>query len=248
MCLEKAIDRPVTEYLRDKLWGPLGMEYNAQFALDKEGGTAKMFGGLSASAVDLAKLGRLYLNNGNWNGKQLIPEEWVLAARQADTTNGRSRKYAYCWWLDTYTRKIGYCENDFFAGGFRGQVVYVNPNDNTIIVRLGKKESGIFWPHAISKLALLQECEDNICPTLDMLTLEGNYKSKNGNSLNLKLLNDILVLENSAKPDKVELKRTGKFSFTNKDRDMKVIVDYRDKQIKGLIVEQGEKAEFLEKI
>lgn len=248
MCLEKAVGITVPEYLEEKLWEPLGMEYDAKFALDNDKGTAKMFGGLSASAVDLAKLGRLYLNNGNWNGKQLIPEEWVLASRQADTTNGRSRRYSYCWWLDTYPREIGYCENDFFAGGFRGQVVYVNPNDNTIIVRLGKKENGIYWPHAISKLALLQECENNMCATEDLVSLEGSYKGKNGNSLNLKWLDEILVLEDILIPDKIELKRTGKNSFTNKDRNLKITIDFRDKHIKGLIVEQGEKAVFLEKI
>lgn len=252
MCLEKAIGRPVTNYLQEKLWEPLGMEYNAEFALDDEEGTAKMFGGLTASAIDLAKLGRLYLNKGNWNGKQLIPEEWVLASRQADTTNGRSKRYAYSWWLDTYTRKIGYCENDFFAGGFRGQVVYVNPNDNTIIVRLGKRENGVFWPHALSKLALIQDCESNYCQNEEMLSLEGDYKGKNGKSLNLKLLDDLVVLvdfaTSSDNPEKIELKRTGKFSYANKERNVKVIIDYRDKHIKGLIVEQGENAEFLEKI
>lgn len=248
MCLEKAIGRPVSGYLQEKLWGPLGMEYDAEFALDRDGGTAKMFGGLSASAIDLAKLGRLYLNNGKWNGKQLIPEDWVLAARHADTIQGRSRRYAYCWWLDTYPRKAGYCENDFFAGGFRGQVVYVNPNDNTIVVRLGKKENGVHWPHALSKLALIQDCEHNMGAETDMVTLEGNYKSKNGEAFSVKLLNGILVLEDFIAPEKVELKRTGKFSYGNKDRNLNVIVDYRDKHVKGLIVEQGEKASFLEKI
>lgn len=252
MCLEKAINRPVTEYLQEKLWEPLGMEYNAEFALDDENGTAKMFGGLTASAIDLAKLGRLYLNNGNWNGKQLIPEEWVLAARQADTTNGRSKRYAYCWWLDTYTRKIGYCENDFFAGGFRGQVVYVNPNDNTIIVRLGKKENGVFWPHALSKLSLIQDCESNCAQNVEALAVEGEYKSRNGKSLKLKMLDDLVVLVDFATAsnisEKIELKRTGKFSYANKERNVNVIINYRNKHIKGLIVEQGEKAEFLQKI
>jgi len=251
MCLEKATGRSFAQYLNEKLWLPLGMEYDAQVTLEKEGGEAKMFSGLSASAIDLAKLGRLYLNNGNWNGQQLIPEDWVLAAREADTTNGRSRRYAYCWWLDTYPRKVGYCENDFFAGGYRGQVVYVNPNDNTIIVRLGKKEKGVFWPHALSKLSLVQECERESCDMIDLLALEGSYQSKKGQSFNLRKMDDRLLLEAFEITDgsgAVELLRDSNSTFTSKAKDVKLIVDYKNQQVKGFILEGPKGAEFFEKI
>lgn len=251
MCLEKATGRRFADYLEEKLWKPLGMEYDAHVALDKRGGDAKMYAGLAASAVDLAKLGRLYLNNGNWNGRQLVPQEWVLASRCADTTNGRSRRYAYGWWLDTYPRLVGYCDNDFFAGGFKGQVMYVNPNDNTIIVRLGKREKGVFWPHAMSKLALIQECQDNGCDAIDLLVLEGNYKSKNGTSFNLKSMNDRLVLENFHAPGYarlVELIRESNISFCNKNKELKIIVDFRNRQVKGFFLEVQGQAEFFEKI
>jgi CubicO group peptidase (beta-lactamase class C family) len=250
MCLEKATGRRFADYLEEKLWKPMGMEYDALVALDKPGGEAKMFGGLTASAVDLAKLARLYLHNGNWNGKQLIPESWVLAARQADTVDGRSSRYAYCWWLDTYPRRVGYYDNDFFAGGFRGQIVYGNPNDNTIIVRLGKREKGVFWPHAISKLSLIQECEKGSCKTLDLMALEGKYKSKNGKFFDLKKLDDVLVLEdiNTAESGKIELLRDSNISFTNKDKDLKIIVDYRNQQVKGFFLEGPRGSQFFEKI
>lgn len=250
MCLEKATGKRFSEYLEEKLWKPMGMEYNALVALEKPGGEAKMFGGLTASIVDLAKLARLYLNNGNWNGKQLVPEEWVLASRQSDTSNGRSGKYAFCWWLDTYSRKVGYSENDFFAGGFRGQVVYANPNDNTIIVRLGKREHGVFWPHALSKLSLIQECQEHGCDAIDVLALEGDYKSKNGKFFKLKNLDDVLILEDfeSADAGKVELLRDSNISFVNKDKDLKIIVDYRNQQVKGFFLEGPHGSQFFAKI
>jgi len=252
MCLERATGKRFAEYLEEKLWKPMGMEYPAQVALDRREGEAKMFGGLTASAVDVAKLGRLYLNNGNWNGRQLVPENWVLAARQADTTNGRSRRYAFCWWLDTYPRKVGYSENDFFAGGFKGQVLYVNPNNNTIIVRLGKRERGIFWPHALSKLSLIQECQQNGCAAIDLLSLEGSYKSKNGKYFNLKKLDDLLVLEDFQTPEKkthLEFQRDSNISFINsKDREVKLIVDFKNQAVKGFFLERPSGSEFFEKI
>ena len=250
MCLEKATGKRFAEYLEEKLWKPLGMEYDAQVALDREEGDAKMFGGLTASAVDLAKLVRLYLHNGNWNGKQLVPESWVLASRQADTSGGCSSRYTKCWWLDTYPRKVGYYDNDFFAGGFRGQIVYGNPNDNTIIVRLGKRERGVFWPHAVSKLSLIQECEKGGCNMIDPLALEGEYKSKNGKFFNLKKLDDVLVLEDLETTDnsKIELLRDSNISFSNKDKDLKIIVDYRNHAVKGFFLEGPRGSQFFAKI
>ena len=248
MCLEKATCTRITDYLEEKLWGPLGMEHDATFALEDKNGMAKMYGGLTASAVDLAKLGRLYLNNGNWNGKQIIPEEWIEATRTADTTNGCSKNYSYCWWLDTYPREVGYCSNDLFAGGFRGQVIYVNPDNNTIIVRIGKKEKGVEWPKSMSKLALLndknylEECD------LSYTSLEGKYKNKSGKSFTVKYLDNVLILEDFDVSDKIELHRDTNISFINREKQLKVIVDYKDQHIKGLFIENKEDADFLIKI
>ncbi len=248
MCLEKAIGRKSTDYLEEKLWKPLGMEHDAKFALEQEGGDAKMYGGLAAAAIDLAKLGRLYLNNGNWNGEQIIPEDWVQISRVADTTEGRSRRYSYCWWLDTYLREVGYCDDDFFAGGYRGQVVYVNPDDNMIIVRLGKRESGIEWPQSLSKLALMRECDGASCSQIDLLTLEGKYKSKNGKAFDLKLLNNILVLEDYDVDGRIELLQDSQNRFVSKQKDFRILVDFKNDQVKGIFVEGRDKELFFQKI
>jgi len=76
-------------------------------------------------------LGRLYLNNGNWNGQQIVPEAWVKASVVPDDENPGKGFYENQWWL--------YEDNVYAAEGILGQFVYVNPNKNLIIVRLGKK-------------------------------------------------------------------------------------------------------------
>jgi CubicO group peptidase (beta-lactamase class C family) len=138
--LLEAVLKPktVSQYLQEKLWQPLGMEYDASWSLDKKNGTEKGFCCINARARDFAKIGRLYLNKGNVNGKQIVSKSWVEQSTVADTTRGGVWYYKYQWWLPT---KNG----DFMAEGILGQFVYVNPTKNLIIVRLGKKEGSINW-------------------------------------------------------------------------------------------------------
>lgn len=145
LILHRALpDKSVTEYFEEKLWEPLGMEYDATWSLDKEGGIEKTFCCINARARDFSKLGRLYLNKGNWEGKQIIPKEWVERSVTADTTTGVSY-YKYQWWLPH--------KNDFMAEGILGQYVYVNPDKNLIIVRLGKDYGNVNWEQLFIALA-----------------------------------------------------------------------------------------------
>ena len=98
----------------------------------------KTFCCINARARDFAKIGRLYLNHGNWNGKQIVSEKWVKESTKIDTIDGSTWFYQYSWWIPT---KNG----DFMAVGLLGQYIYVNPSKNLIIVRLGKKEGEIDW-------------------------------------------------------------------------------------------------------
>ena len=87
MILERATDRPVATYLSQKIWQPLGMEADGSWSLDSEqSGFEKMESGINGRAIDFAKFGRLYLNRGEWNGKQVFPESWVEKSTRLDPT------------------------------------------------------------------------------------------------------------------------------------------------------------------
>jgi CubicO group peptidase (beta-lactamase class C family) len=133
LVLERALNgQTVSSYLEEKLWKPLQMEYDASWSIDKKkNGLEKTFCCLNARARDFAKLGRLYLNKGNWNGQQIVSKAWVERSTAVDTTKGSSWEYQYQWWIPTKT-------GDFMAEGILGQYIYVNPKTNLIIVRLGK--------------------------------------------------------------------------------------------------------------
>lgn len=136
----------ISEYLEDKLWKPLGMKYDATWSIDEKEGIEKTFCCLNARAIDFAKIGRLYLHEGNWNGTQLVPKSWVETSTKIDTTQASPWYYQYQWWLPTK-------DGDFVAQGLHGQYIYVNPAKNMIIVRLGSDEGDVNWMKMLPFLA-----------------------------------------------------------------------------------------------
>ena len=77
----------------------------------------------------MAKFGLLYLHNGEWNGKQIVPQEMVDESVQAYMHVDRVHDYGYCWWL----RQIkGY--DTYVAWGFGGQYIYVIPELDLVFV------------------------------------------------------------------------------------------------------------------
>ena len=131
LVLERAVGKKPGVYLEEKIWKPMGMEYDATWSLDsRRNDTEKGFCCLNARARDFAKFGRLYLHNGNWEGKQIVPKAWV-----ENSTQGRTG-YGYQWWLG---------HDHFSAVGFLGQYVMVFPEQDAIIVRMGKNYGDISW-------------------------------------------------------------------------------------------------------
>ena len=109
------------------------MEYNASWSIDKKkNGLEKTFCCVNARARDFAKIGRLYLNGGNWNGNQIISKKWVENSTKKDTLNGSAGNYQYQWWIPND-------KGDFIAEGILGQFIFVSPSKNLIIVILGRK-------------------------------------------------------------------------------------------------------------
>jgi CubicO group peptidase (beta-lactamase class C family) len=136
MILEQATGTHVSRYLQEKLWKPMGMEADGSWSLDsKEDGFEKMESGVNARARDFARFGMLFAKEGNWRGKQLISRVWVEESTRPDTSADPSRDYQFFWWVNTPNGK-----NHFSAQGNYGQYIYVAPEKDLVIVRLGKEE------------------------------------------------------------------------------------------------------------
>ena len=144
----RATERNLTDLLQEKLWTPTGAQYKASWSCDRKGGKGreKAFSSLNATAVDFAKLGRLYLNGGNWNGQQLIPKSWVEKSIAYESAGqGDVDFYQYQWWIGK--------EGSFTAEGHLGQYVYVHPAKDLIIVRLGKNYGKVSWYNIFKQIA-----------------------------------------------------------------------------------------------
>lgn len=149
LVLERALKgKKITEYLEEKLWKPLGMEYDATWSLDKKkDGLEKTFCCVNARARDFAKIGRLFLNKGNWNGKQIVSKEWVELSTTPETLHGGVPYYKYQWWLEP--------GGNYTATGILGQYIYVSPKNNVIIVRLGEKTGNANWEQLLYSLSAM---------------------------------------------------------------------------------------------
>jgi len=149
--LEEATGKTVTEYLQEKIWSPIGAEYDASWSLDKKDGREKSFCCINARARDFAKLGRLYLHMGKWNDNQIVPENWVKSSVEIHPET-KDNFYQYQWWLEPETGKHSTRVN-YMAQGILGQFIYVIPEKNTIIIRLGKNWGKINWRMVFSNIS-----------------------------------------------------------------------------------------------
>ena len=110
LILERATGMPVTDYLQERIWKPMGAEFPASWSLDSQAsGFEKMESGINARALDYARFGLIYLHNGFWNGKQILPAAWIAASTAPDPADVRPFEvfpewkewggyYGYHWW------------------------------------------------------------------------------------------------------------------------------------------------------
>ena len=116
------------------LFAPLGMT-SAVLESDSSGtlvGSSLVW----ASGRDWARFGQLYLDQGSWNGAQLIPLDWVEQARTA--SRGSKGGYGAHWWLSRRKSRRDLPKDSFSAEGYQGQLLLVAPSQRTVVVRLGQ--------------------------------------------------------------------------------------------------------------
>jgi CubicO group peptidase (beta-lactamase class C family) len=152
MILERATGMSVSRYMEEELWKPIGMEADGSWSLDStQSGFEKMESGVNARARDFARFGMLFAKEGGWEGRQLISRGWVEESTRADATTDPSSGYQYFWWVNTPDDR-----NHFSARGNYGQYIYVAPEKDLVIVRLGKEEGERgygYWIELFEQLA-----------------------------------------------------------------------------------------------
>ena len=137
MILESVTDMPLREYLYKRIWSKIGTESDAYYIADKTG-TDMALGGLNATLRDFSKFGQLYLNEGSWDGEQIVPRSWVLKSHTPDAPHlmpnagdlsSSEWGYGYQWWIP------GDPLTDYTAHGIFNQFIYVDPVSNVVIAK-----------------------------------------------------------------------------------------------------------------
>jgi CubicO group peptidase (beta-lactamase class C family) len=152
--LQKILNRPMAEYFKEKIADPIGMRrwyWTDYLGNDTGNDSASSF---YTSAKEYAKLGLLYLNNGSWEGKQLLSKSWISEATRSHTINipdyngyffrgiSGGGSYGYNWWTNeesSFSEKpiSNLPTGSYHASGFNNNHMWIIPKWNMVVVRLG---------------------------------------------------------------------------------------------------------------
>ena len=134
MVLHNAVNKSASDYLREKVWEPIGAEADARWLVDAEGFEVAHFG-LNAVLRDYARLGRLLAHDGAWDGRQIVPAQWMIDATTVHApylSPGKAREkfgYGYLLWLFPGDRR------QFALIGYKGQYVCVDPTAKLVMAQ-----------------------------------------------------------------------------------------------------------------
>ena len=132
----KTTGKSMFSFAKENLLNPIGIK-DINWTTDSKNQTIAGWG-IKASMHDFAKFGYLYLNEGNWDGTQIISKQWV--ATSTSSFSNEYPFYAYLWWLKESLddNSDGLPENIYMAIGALGQYIIVIPSQDIVIVRLGQ--------------------------------------------------------------------------------------------------------------
>lgn len=143
MVIRGATGRDVASLLSEKVIAPLGYEQSPYYLTDGDG-VAFVLGGLNLTTRDYARFGQMILQDGMWNGVQVVPSAWIAdsTAPTAPTQDGEIQ-YGYQWWIPADARP-----GEVLARGIYGQYIYIDRDTDLVIVSTAAdrsfREAGAF--------------------------------------------------------------------------------------------------------
>jgi CubicO group peptidase (beta-lactamase class C family) len=140
--IARAAHQPLEAFADEVLFKPLDI-HRTEWRRDRQHRVTP-FGGLRLRPRDMAKIGRLVLDRGRWNGRQLVPASWIDQMTQARLPAGRLR-YVWLWWLGTIDS--GTTRHPYIAAfGNGGQRIYLVPDlDLVVVVTAGQYNQDTSW-------------------------------------------------------------------------------------------------------
>lgn len=155
--VQKVSGEKLVDYLKPRLWDPLEIAY-PKWEDGLEGITAGGWG-LYLKTEDMAKFGQLFLQNGIWNGKQVLPEGWVEEASTYKIASFPSWDYTLVDptsdWTQGYCYQMWRCRhNAYRADGAGGQFIVIMPDQNAVVAITAdllpmQVELNLVWDHIL---------------------------------------------------------------------------------------------------
>jgi CubicO group peptidase (beta-lactamase class C family) len=131
----------LADYARDNLFDPLGITSFEWLSFPKSPEMAVASSLLYLKPRDMAKIGQLYLQQGNWNGRQIVSTQWVQESTAIQSRPGwdfgpafKNTGYGYQWWRGKFANGD---TDTIFAAGWGGQFIFIMPDIKTVIVTTG---------------------------------------------------------------------------------------------------------------
>ena len=137
MVLRAATGKTLPEYMAERLITPIGFEKQPYFVSDSHK-NAFSLGGLNATSRDYARFAQMILQEGQWNGKQIVPADWIrtstsaIAPAPADVSSIFG--YGYQWWIPPMSDGT-HSTDEVLGRGIYGQYIYINRSVNTVIIK-----------------------------------------------------------------------------------------------------------------
>ncbi len=137
--IERTSNQKYVDFMSQSIWSKLGAEHDAQISVDYLGSPVSN-GGFVITLRDLARFGQMVLDDGYFNGAQILPSGWVDDIRfNGKNSAWKPSKFGKVWSKGFY-RNQWYVTNDdqgsFFAVGVNGQWIWINPTSRVVIVKL----------------------------------------------------------------------------------------------------------------
>jgi len=140
--LEHTYQAPLGQLFNDKIWSKLGMQAEGLWSKDHKNGRVKPFCCFNTTMSNYARLARLFANNGNWNGEQVFPKDWLSELQKPENNTSdvnpkindpNSRHYyAMHWFVNKQKPQV------YKAAGFLSQHIIFFPDENAYIITFSK--------------------------------------------------------------------------------------------------------------
>ena len=176
MAIERAVGQPLAQFAEQRLWRPLGAQHDASWSLDsRAGGVARAFCCLNARAADYLRFGLMVAADGEWNGRRIVSRDWLRRSTAAQTGlpgpadpawrnierphAPEAAFYAWQWRVRPLPAAPGGPPLQpgpmVYAQGLLGQILLIDRDSQTVVLRLGRRQGGRHWPTWMDELVRL---------------------------------------------------------------------------------------------